>query len=444
MELNVSRCIIILIFILSSSLVFSQDLEGEHSFQPTSTESSQIVSEEEIEATLKEDLKEIEAGRKILEEGEASKFRGTWVDASGGGSQREFNPDISVIFSGDLSYFYNEKDKIPRGELQPTTSGFHLEEVEIGFESNVDPYFRLYSFIGVAQDHVHICEAYFETLQLPLNLQVKFGQFLLPVGRHNPQHAHYWKFVDQPIVVDRFLNGGEGLSSFGGEINLLLPLPWYMKISYVLVKADTGEFPKLPGIDLHSDQRSFGLSPGEEWYNLLHLLRVETFIPFSDTWSMLIGLNGLWGPSGQGEGNRTDIYGVDLFIRYKPVSGSSYFEFWWQSEGYIRLRQFPQNQLFDFGTYTIMAFRVAQRWYLGGRLDYVGGELTRDPNNLTGSGLKAEELRATFGITFQPSEFSLLRLQYNFDKPNWGELDPVHEILLQLQVTIGAHGAHPF
>jgi hypothetical protein len=45
-------------------------------------------------------------------------------------------------------------------------------------------------------------------------------------------------------------------------------------------------------------------------------------------------------------------------------------------------------------------------------------------------------------LTFYPSEFSKIRLQYNYDH---GELFGTdHSVWLQVEFLLGAHGAHKF
>jgi hypothetical protein len=46
-------------------------------------------------------------------------------------------------------------------------------------------------------------------------------------------------------------------------------------------------------------------------------------------------------------------------------------------------------------------------------------------------------------VTFYPSEFSKVRLQYDWDKPlDWDTTQ--HVATLQFEFAIGAHGAHKF
>jgi hypothetical protein len=53
-------------------------------------------------------------------------------------------------------------------------------------------------------------------------------------------------------------------------------------------------------------------------------------------------------------------------------------------------------------------------------------------------------------IEFNPTEFSRIRLQYNYDLSRYSETNQqlkrttVHELALQVNLAIGAHGAHSF
>ncbi|MGH7808181.1 MAG: hypothetical protein ACRENT_08810, partial [Thermodesulfobacteriota bacterium] len=57
-------------------------------------------------------------------------------------------------------------------------------------------------------------------------------------------------------------------------------------------------------------------------------------------------------------------------------------------------------------------------------------------------GVFGKELRYAAMLTINPSEFSRIRLQYEFDDPDFA--DSFHAVFLQFEYSIGAHGAHPF
>jgi hypothetical protein len=82
-------------------------------------------------------------------------------------------------------------------------------------------------------------EAYLETMSLPLNLQVKAGQFFTEFGRLNPTHPHTWDFVDQPLVNGRFL-GEDGLRSAGARLSWLTPTPFYSELFVAIQNSQGG------------------------------------------------------------------------------------------------------------------------------------------------------------------------------------------------------------
>jgi hypothetical protein len=59
-----------------------------------------------------------------------------------------------------------------------------------------------------------------------------------------------------------------------------------------------------------------------------------------------------------------------------------------------------------------------------------------------GDPFRGERERVSPNLTWFPSEFSKIRLQYNLDhRP---QFDCEHSVWLQLEFLLGAHGAHKF
>ncbi|MBM4386425.1 MAG: hypothetical protein FJ088_01725, partial [Deltaproteobacteria bacterium] len=80
------------------------------------------------------------------------------------------------------------------------------------------------------------------------------------------------------------------------------------------------------------------------------------------------------------------------------------------------------------GLYSLLMLQFARQWWIEGRYDLV----------------KAFEgteraWRASGLVAFVPTEFSALRLQYNYNKPLGS-----HEVMFQLNVTFGNHPAHGY
>ena len=82
------------------------------------------------------------------------------------------------------------------------------------------------------------------------------------------------------------------------------------------------------------------------------------------------------------------------------------------------------------------------RWRIGARYDIL--DIFTDDFKLAGESVDFGDnpYRLTGSLEFNPTEFSRLRLQYNYDKSS--REDENNEVFLQLILGVGAHGAHSF
>ncbi len=342
-----------------------------------------------------------------------------------GGPVGNSNPDISLILDTALAVF----DGPPRqtGAHDPQATGFALQQLEMHIAANADPYFRLEANLVFAEFGVEVEEAYGTTLAMPADLQLRAGQFLTRFGRINASHPHAWSFVDQPLVNGKFF-GGEGSRGLGAELSWLAALPWYVE---------------LVGSATHASgaccARSFfgaddlGIeSPGD----LLYTAALKQFFALSNEWSLAWGLSSQHGPNASGNGNRSEIYGTDLFIHYRPAGNADRACVSLQVEALYRTRQVPGGRLEDFGGYGQLVWTIDPNWELGARYEYVAG-IDDDPLDPDWGD---DRQRTTLQATFYPSHFSRLRLQGSRaagDETTWAGM-------LALELLIGAHGAHSF
>jgi hypothetical protein len=83
------------------------------------------------------------------------------------------------------------------------------------------------------------------------------------------------------------------------------------------------------------------------------------------------------------------------------------------------------------------------RWRIGARYDILG--IFKDDYILSGTNqdLGPKPWRASGMLEFNPTEFSRIRLQYNYDKSARNGIAN-QEWFLQFIMGIGAHAAHPF
>lgn len=339
------------------------------------------------------------------------------------------NLDLAFILDVAGAWF-SADEPLQLGAHDPSRTGFNFQQLEMSIGASVDPYFRFDANLVFSPFGVEVEEAYGTTLALPGNLQVRAGQFLTSFGRLNPTHPHAWTFLDQPIANGKFF-GGEGSRGLGVELSWLSPLPWYVELLGSANQAD-GE----------CCARSFfgGDNPGVRGpQDLLYTTRVEQFFPFSDAWSLLWGISAQFGPNSTGLSNRTEIYGTDLYLRYRPVDSTNRSALGLQIEGMFRTRQVPGALLQDFGGYATLDYQLSARWQTAVRHEWVSG-VDDDPLDPDWTG---DRHRSSVQATFFPSHFARLRLQLAYDAPSWLE-EPGYAAMLGLELLVGAHGSHEY
>ncbi len=365
----------------------------------------------------------------------ASPGGGTTFSLPGGNTSGTNFLDLSLVADIAAAAF-TAKEPLQTGGHDPNRNGFNLQQLELSIGSVVDPYFRFDANIVFAQFGVEIEEVYGTTLALPYNLQVRAGQFLTRFGRINPTHPHAWDFVDQPIAVGRVF-GGEGNRGLGVELSWLTPLPWFAEVIGSVTDA-TGE---------GTARSFFGASP-ERVLSPLDLQAtgvVKQFFSLTDDLSLMWGLSAATGPNATGYRNRTDVYGTDVYLRYRPITQSSPTLITLQVEAFYRRRQVPGDLLTDFNAYAQAAWRFSQRWATA--LRYELGTPARGDGADVIDPLDPEwtedRQRISANVTFWPTEFSRLRLQGATDRVGWRE-SPDYSLFLALELVTGAHGAHAF
>lgn len=323
-------------------------------------------------------------------------------------SYKKLLPDVSAIGSFAGAYFSQE----PQGETghDPARTGFTLQEIELAVQSVVDPYFRADIFLAFHEEEVEIEEAYLTSLVDLQGFQFRAGQFLLPFGRQNSKHIEQWDFVNTPLI-NRYFLGVENLNEIGVELSYLFPTPFFLQAQTTVSNGD--------------NEASFNGGQSED---MLYQGRLSASVDLPHDVTLLWGGSAAFGWNDSAPGNSTQLYGGDLLVKWK---GRNYRGLTWQSEYLIRHMELG-GAASDGGLYSYMDYRFLKRWHAGVRVDAVGfpGETL---NN---------EWRLGPIVTFTPTEFSRLRLQYDYDKPDGQEA--VHAVALQLQFNIGPHGAHAF
>jgi hypothetical protein len=376
---------------------------------------------------------------------------------------QSLNPDISAILDATGGYqrrplhFPNGDDPILRGEEGKKSVGVTAQEVELAFSAIVDPYFRGDVFLTIPNlQGLEVEEAFATTTSLPWNLQVKGGSFRSAFGRQNGQHLHVQDFTIRPLINSAFL-GADGLRGPGVQVSWLSPLPFFLTLSAEAFSIPAPDLPEV-GTTLSPPVASFG---GGEPTDLTYTVEAKAFLPFGDAWSIYFGLNGATGvspglfqPTGTGvtvlgANRRSYLAGADLYVKWKPPNVSAgYNSLAWQTEAIWRHLEDGEGVPggWEGGLYSQVVLQVARRWFLGVRADVLG---------IPTSSSLGQTLRGSASVTFQGSEFSRLRAYGLVEHVGSGPsvpgvaLAPVVPadsagVFLQLEISMGAHGAHPF
>ena len=320
------------------------------------------------------------------------------------------NPEISVIGSfaavarrdGDVAPTFHAGD-------DPPAQGVAVQELELAFAADVDPYFKMRTFLTMPDaDHIEIEEAFLQTTALPSGFLFKGGIFRSSFGRNNEQHLHVQDFAVRPRMTA--LLGEDGLRAPGAQLSYLLPTPWY---ATVVVEY----------LGLNQDPSA--------------TLELEQFFDLSRTWSLLWGISSATLARDAEDPtlpkpDREYLLATDVYLKWRPPNEAETY-LWFAFTGeYVGSR--TENKGWDGAGYGQFVAQVARRLRAGLRLDFVGF-----PDAALG-----REVDVSASLAFLPTEFSRLRLTYVHDQPLDDPAKPNDYLILQLEGTIGAHGAHPF
>jgi TolA-binding protein len=375
-----------------------------------------------------------------------------------GGGKNYMNISLDGLFA--LAYSSaRDLHNIEVGDHDPQQRGFNARNTELAFDGAVDPYFEGFANIVFKLDNdnetnVEVEEAFMQTTSMPYNLQLKAGQFFAAFGRLNPTHPHTWEFVDTPLVNGLFL-GPDGLRGVGAQTSWTLPLPWYSQLIFASQngRGSTGFSFRNPGDDgmffdrITTDREARGLQ------DFVWIPRFENSLNLSDTQTVLAGVSGAFGSNETGANSRTQIYGADLLYKWKSSHAEGGFPFVkWQTEFMYRRFQaghgaddsFPVAETFhDWGLYSQVMWGFKKGWVAGIRGDYVHMQDSMFTDDLD----RQSRWRLSANLTWYPTEFSKIRLQYNQDflEENFFlSAREVESIFLQWEFILGAHGAHKF
>lgn len=335
--------------------------------------------------------------------------------AGQGSGAKVFNPDIAVI--GDFLGAAGRN----RSSADPA---LQMHESEASFQAVVDPYARADFFVSFGEEGVELEEGFVTFTSLPGGLLTRVGKMRAAFGKVNGLHNHVLPWTDRPLVTANLVGGEEGIDDAGVSVAKLVPNRWlFLEATGQVFRGDSAE------TLFRSSRRS----------DVSYVGHLRGYHDLSESTNVDLGLSYARGhnPAGVVDGLdigrfTTDLFGVDATVRWRPLTRAIYHQFVGRSEiVWSRRDQFDGRQLAS-GFYVSGDYQLARRWFVGGRYDRSG---RADLASTVDRGQSAI-------VTYWPSEFSQLRGQYR--RTDYGDADTAHELLFQLQFSIGAHGAHPF
>jgi hypothetical protein len=389
-------------------------------------------------------------------------------------SGQSFNPAVSVI--PDIAYYNDNRqgqvfewlegaDGVGAahgaGDAHGHASlerGFNLREVELAFSGSVDPYFDVWATFAVDADGIDSEEVYVQTRKFLPGVQLRVGKFFSGIGYINKQHPHQWDFVDQALPYEALLGGN--LGEVGLQATWLPNLPVYTLIGFEALQGDNSRMSRQLS-DVYPD--SFTETPGPRLFT--GFMKIAPDAGYS---------NAVQGGVSFGRSrSHQEVFTTGEGLLDEALDGTAWFagtDWVWrhdsprpfgrgdlamQGEYLYRRRDLAAVALGDptiiggapftatqDGLYAQATYGVAQRWTLGGRVDIVG--LTNRIETESGTTDHGRSRRYSAALTFNPTEFSRLRAQYNIGEVRKGERHAFQQLYVQFQMSLGAHGAHRF
>jgi hypothetical protein len=342
------------------------------------------------------------------------------------------------------------------GDHDPRVRGFTIPNAEISLDGNVDPYFKAFANIVFKLDEegetgVELEEAFLLTTSLPGRLQLKAGQFFAEFGRQNVQHPHSWAFVDQPLALNRVF-GPEGLRGQGARVSWLAPTPFYTEVMVGVLNSAGGTTFSFRG---EESSEIHGGIPAEVEVNggsdMLFVPRISTSFDLTSTQTLVLGASAALGPNNSGTDANTSIVGGDLYWKWKSPTAAQGFPFISLQTEYLYRKYeaaeresatdpfltLPAESLRDMGAYAELLWGVKPRIVAGFRADFANGDDAAFETPLRG-----DRSRYSPNFTLYPTEFSKLRIQYNYDDRKGIGID--HSVWFQFEFLLGAHASHKF
>jgi hypothetical protein len=381
-------------------------------------------------------------------------------------------------------------EQLKAGGHDPKRNGVTLQGAELAIAGAVDPYFtarmQLIGVVDGGEVVIEVEEAFVSTSALPFGLEVKGGLFRTAFGRINPTHVHAWAWMDQPVIHGRVF-GADGARGPGASVAWRLPLPEGAPLtSQLLIAGQNADAETMPsflgaghgeeeeaGDEEHGETGPAGWPVGDRGGSdglddIVWTGRWDAGLDHGGT-TWRAGLSGMHGPNATSGSARTVIWGADLAAKWRfnqgrflqveaewverRVEGAGVAGFFVDDNGTPAddtddiASDLEGRTLVDQGLVAMVQVAVRRDWIVGLRGERAwaledGPHGDEEPRSADAT--RDARIRVSPMLFWRPSEFSRLRLQYDYDLAEHLGGGPAHSIWLGVEMLLGAHPPHAF
>lgn len=310
----------------------------------------------------------------------------------------QLNPEISV--TGDLRAYAQTE-----GEQR---DNFDPREIEIGFQSALDPYSHTKIFVALEGGEVDIEEAYAYWTGLPGRIRLDAGRVRQQLGELNRWHLHALPETEYPLALTTYV-GEEGLIGTGLSFYWAAPTSGTVGVHEFWGQATQG-----------SNEALF-----DDGNRLALLGHMNNFWQVNTSTYFQVGATGIYGTNPDTALNTT-LGGLDFRLTWRPPARALYREWTIRGELFGIQKERAGVGQTRYGGYVSTTYRLDRRWIAGVRYDYV--EAPEGPKDIV--------RQIVPSLTLWQSEWVLLRGQYVHRRDVTGTTG---QLALQAVWSIGPH-----
>jgi len=316
-----------------------------------------------------------------------------------GGNLNRLNPEISV--TGDVRAMGTDPG--------PQEDVFRLREVELSFQSALDPFASTKLFLSLEEGAINIEEGYLYWPGLVGRLRLDLGVIRQQFGELNRWHLHALPESEYPLVLRKYF-GDEGLAQTGVSLYTTAPISIAAATHEVWAQVAVGN--------------NDGLFDGGN--RLSYLAHLNNFWQLSPATFFQVGGTALYGENPD-VGLYTTTVGTDWRFTWRPPERALYREFTIRGEAIAVKRAGPVSDGWRWGGFVGAQYRLGRRWIAGLRYDYV-----QEPE-----GPITPTWALVPSLTYWQSEWVYARVE--FQHLEGRAIERTRSLLLQIVWSFGPH-----